>query len=96
MSKCHIVENLTSRLIYMGVKKNRLIEYPQHMIWLRIIIRRSVPLGRNTGGVNQLFQCLFNFNTIFIKFLMVIYDLHRCVMVKLPQVPVSLKSVRSV
>ena len=27
---------------------------------------------------------------------MVIYDLHLCVMVNLPQVPVSLKSVRSV
>ena len=36
MSKCHIVGNLTSWLIYMGVKKNRLIENPQHMIWLRM------------------------------------------------------------
>ena len=36
MSKCHIVGNLTSRLIYMGVKKNRLIENPQHMTWLRM------------------------------------------------------------
>ena len=36
MSKCHIVRNLTSQLIYMGVKKNHLIEYPQHMIWLRM------------------------------------------------------------
>ena len=24
----------------------------------------SVPVGRNTGGVNQLFRCLFNFNTV--------------------------------
>ena len=59
-----------------------------------------VHAGRNTGGVNQLFRCLFNFNTVaalwFIKFLMIIYDLHRCVMVNLPQVPESLKSVRSV
>ena len=36
MSKCHFVETLTTRLIYMGVKKNRLIENPQHMIWLRM------------------------------------------------------------
>ena len=124
------------RLIYMGVKKNRLIEYPQHMIWLRMsklifiytllsrglrgktVINRKylkpqiltlgqqsktpeqnqtcytqpwislnavhnciftvfvnfklvygyrflkllVPVGRNMGGVNQLFRCLFNFN----------------------------------
>ena len=129
MSKCHIVGTLTSRLIYMGVKKNRLIENPQHMIWLRmsklifiytllskglrspltvvkskylkpqilnlgqqsktlkqnqtrypqplslyavhncyftvfVNFKLLVPVGRNTGGVNQLFRCLFNFNTV--------------------------------
>ena len=49
--------NLTSRLIYMGVKKNRLIEYPQHMIWLRIIISTR---WTKHGRVNQLFQCLIS------------------------------------
>ena len=53
MSKCHIVGNLTSRLIYMGVKKNRLIEYPQHMIWLRIIIStRWTKHGRGESAVS--------------------------------------------